>query len=42
MLLPHIKEETQTKDKSDDVKAVNNVPYDSEQVEHFAETGTLF
>jgi len=42
MLLPHIKEEIQVKNISDDVKAANNVPYDSEQVEHFAETGTLF
>lgn len=42
ILLPHIKEEIQTREKSDDVKAVNNVPFDSEQVEHFAKTGTLF
>lgn len=42
ILLPHIKEEVQTKDKSAEAEAVNNIPYDSEQVEHFAETGTLF
>jgi hypothetical protein len=40
-LLPNIKEKDSKKEDVS-VKPVNNEPYDSEQIEHFAETGTLF
>ena len=42
ILLPYIKKETQGKEKSVNVEAANNMPYNSEQVEFFTKTGTLF